>query len=334
MRSLTFVALALTLTACSTGSGYNVLNPPPATPPPSGTILEYALPTANAGPFAITEGPDGNVWFTESNSGTNKVGRITPHGAITEYQLPTTNAFPGNIVSGPDGNLWYVDEAAHLGKVTTAGVITLYPATDPSGLAVGPDGNLWVTEFSGMKVDVYSTAGALLHSYASNTNPVNLQLEQITAGPDGNMWFDTFSGDNVVRMITGTGATTTYLYAPTIQNTMRGMAKGPDGNVWASAESSDLIARISPSGVLTTFAIPSANAEPYGITAGSDGNLYFTEPGVNQTTNKIGRITPAGTITEFAIPTALAGPTFIAAGAAGTVWFTESRSNKIGVLYL
>ena len=49
-----------------------------------------------------------------------------------------------------------------------------------------------------MKVDVYSTAGALLHSYASGTNPSNLQLEQITAGPDGNMWFDTFSGDNVV----------------------------------------------------------------------------------------------------------------------------------------
>lgn len=334
MRSLTYVALALTLTACSTGSsGVNVINPPP-TRPPSGTILEYALPTANAGAYGITQGPDGNIWFTEANTGTNKVGKITPAGAITEYQLPTANAFPSNIVSGPDGNLWYVDEAAHLGKVTTAGTITLYPATDPSAIAVGPDGNLWVTEFNGMKVDVYSTAGALLHSYASNTNPSNLQLEQITAGPDGNMWFDTFSGDNVVRMITGTGATTTYVYSPTIQNTMRGMAKGPDGNVWACAADSNLIARISPTGVLTTFAIPSANAQPYGITAGSDGNLYFTEPGVNQTTNKIGRITPAGTITEFAIPTALAGPTFIAAGAAGTVWFTESRSNKIGELFL
>ena len=89
-----------------------------------------------------------------------------------------------------------------------------------------------------------------------------------------------------------------------------------------------------PAGVLTTFAIPSANAQPYGITTGPDGNLYFTEPGVNRTTNKIGRITPAGTITEFSIPTALSGPVFIAAGPDNTIWFTEGSSNKIGELYL
>jgi virginiamycin B lyase len=81
-----------------------------------------------------------------------------PGWVITEFALPTANAFPGNIVSGPDGNLWCVDEANHLGKVTTAGVVTLFPAADPSGLAVGPDNNLWVNEFNGMKVDVYSTA--------------------------------------------------------------------------------------------------------------------------------------------------------------------------------
>jgi streptogramin lyase len=193
---------------------------------------------------------------------------------------------------------------------------------------------LWVPEFNGMKVDVYSTAGTLLHSYASNTNPANLQLEQITAGPDGNMWFDTFSGDNVVKMITGTGATTTFVYSPTIQNVMRGMAKGPDGNVWATASDSSLIARITPAGTLITFATPTANAQPYGIATGSDGNLYFTEPGVNRVVNKIGRVTPTGTFTEFAIPTALSGPTLIAAGPDSTIWFTEGSSNKIGVLYL
>jgi virginiamycin B lyase len=328
MRKLAAAAIVLALTGCGSSS---VIIP---TRPASGTIVEYLLPTANAGPFAITQGPDGNMWFTESNTGTNKIGKITPAGVITEFQLSTNNAFPGNIVSAPDGNLWYVDEASHLGRVTTAGTITLFPATDPSSIAVGPDNNLWVPEFNGMKVDVYSTAGALLHSYASNTNPTNLQLELITAGPDGNMWFDTFSGDNVVKMITGTGATTTFVYSPTIQNAMRGITNGPDGNVWACAADSSLIARITPAGTLTTFAIPSANAQPYGIANGPDGNLYFTEPGVNRTTNKIGRITPTGTITEFPIPTALSGPILIAAGPNNTIWFTEGSSNKIGELYL
>jgi streptogramin lyase len=63
-----------------------------------------------------------------------------------------------------------------------------------------------------------------------------------------------------------------------------------------------------------------------GITAGPDGNLWFTEYGGN----KIGRITTAGSITEFAIPTANSGPTGITAGHDGNLWFTESNGNKIG----
>ena len=39
----------------------------------------------------------------------------------------------------------------------------------------------------------------------------------------------------------------------------------------------------------------SAKAEPFSITAGPDGNLWFTEWGAN----RIGRITPSGVVTEF-----------------------------------
>ena len=77
------------------------------------------------------------MWFTESNTGTNKVARITLAGAITEFALSTNNAFPGNIVSGPDAPLPYVDEASHRGKVTTAGTVTLFAAADPAGIARG-----------------------------------------------------------------------------------------------------------------------------------------------------------------------------------------------------
>jgi virginiamycin B lyase len=335
MQKFVFATLLLAFSGCSAGSNAIAPQPTPTpTRPPSGTIVEYSIPTANGGPFGITQGSDGNMWFIESNTDANKVGKITPAGVITEYALGTTNAFPGNIVPGPDGNLWYVDESNHVGRVTTAGAVTLFPATDPSSIAVGPDNNLWVPEFNGAKVDVYSTAGALLHTYASGANPSNLQLEQITAGPDGNMWFDTFSGQNVVKMITGTGSSTAFVYFPTVQNTLRGITKGPDGNVWACASDSSLIMRVTPSGTLTTFATPSANAQPYGIATGPDGNLYFTEPGVNGATNKIARITPSGTTTEFAIPTALSGPTLISAGPNNTMWFTEASSNKIGELFL
>ncbi len=66
---------------------------------------------------------------------------------------------------------------------------------------------------------------------------------------------------------------------------------------------------------------------PYGIAAGPDGNLWFTEALGKE---GIGRITPAGTVTEFStgIPPE-SRPTGIAAGPDGNLWFTEV-GGKIG----
>lgn len=83
----------------------------------------------------------------------------------------------------------------------------------------------------------------------------------------------------------------------------------------------------SPVGSITEFPLPTPNSQPQGITAGPDGNLWFTDAGTNQ----IGRITTGGTITEFSIPTANSTPLGIAAGPDGNLWFTESGAgNHIG----
>src|SRR5438552_18437025 len=73
------------------------------------------------------------------------------------------------------------------------------------------------------------------------------------------------------------------------------------------------------------FPIPTIDAAPYGITAGPDGNIWFTEYA-----NKIGRITVGGSITEFPIPTPSSFPPGITAGPDGNLWFTEQDGNKIG----
>ena len=69
--------------------------------------------------------------------------------------------------------------------------------------------------------------------------------------------------------------------------------------VWGELASAD--APLTP----TKYTIPSGGSVPTGITAGSDGNLWFTE----SADGKIGRITPAGTITEPSGATGLPGPT-------------------------
>jgi virginiamycin B lyase len=73
---------------------------------------------------------------------------------------------------------------------------------------------------------------------------------------------------------------------------------------------------------------PGGTCQPGGITAGPDGNLWFTE----ENGNRIGRITPGGAITEFSQGLdPAAKPVEITAGPAG-LWFTESGTTKIGLI--
>ncbi len=74
----------------------------------------------------------------------------------------------------------------------------------------------------------------------------------------------------------------------------------------------------------TSYTVPTFNAEPFGITAGPDGALWFTE----QTGNKIGRISAAGEITEYPVPDGfLVG---ITAGPDGALWFGDAANLKVG----
>ena len=36
--------------------------------PATDAITEFAIPTADSGPYGITAGPDGNLWFTEASA--------------------------------------------------------------------------------------------------------------------------------------------------------------------------------------------------------------------------------------------------------------------------
>ena len=78
--------------------------------------------------------------------------------------------------------------------------------------------------------------------------------------------------------------------------------------------------------VITEFnADITPSSAPYGITAGPDGNLWFTE-----IFDRIGRITPFGVVTEFSAGiTSCAQPHGITAGPDGNLWFTENCSSRI-----
>lgn len=81
-------------------------------------------------------------------------------------------------------------------------------------------------------------------------------------------------------------------------------------------------------GKIAELVLP-ANMTPGSITAGPDGNLWFTEG------EQIGRITPGGTITQYPLPTPSSFVSGITWGSDGTLWFTEVDSKgqgKVGYL--
>ena len=67
------------------------------------------------------------------------------------------------------------------------------------------------------------------------------------------------------------------------------IAAGPDGNLWFT-QNIGRIGRITPTGVISEFTIPSPNSGPVGITAGPDGNVWFTEV---ENPGRMGRVAPA-----------------------------------------
>jgi virginiamycin B lyase len=88
---------------------------------PAGGITVFALPTNSSfvpggGYAALTVGPDGNLWFTETlhhsvhQAAGYAIARITPAGAITDFRLPADHNGLGPasaLTVGPDGDLWF-----------------------------------------------------------------------------------------------------------------------------------------------------------------------------------------------------------------------------------
>jgi streptogramin lyase len=285
-------------------------------------ILEYSIPTDQSLPGSIAQGPDGNLWFTETAA--NKIGNITPLGLITEYAIPTPNSRPNGIAQGSDGNLWFTEPGSNqIGKITPNGFITEYPlSSSPWQITAGPDGNLWFTGATS-KISKITISGVVTeYQVRTASSPVS-----ITQGSDGNLWF---TESYRVGKITPDGLVTEYSLSDSplsdYDRQLDAIALGSDGNVWATGGGATW--RIGMTGASTFYKTPSPYWGTQGIASGLNGSLWFTE----LYGNNVARITTDGVIHEYAIPTPEARPNGIVQGPDGNIWFTEQGGNKIGVI--
>ena len=158
------------------------------------------LPSPYAGPDGIALGPDGNVWFSESEI--SKIGRITPQGDITEFGDGITfGARPLSLVVR-DGALWFSEAAGNrIGRITMDGKVTEYPIpshdSQPRAMVTHPDGSIWFVETS------TNALGRIDRDGRITEHPVptpNASLRGVTVGADGDLWYTANFANKIGRM--------------------------------------------------------------------------------------------------------------------------------------
>jgi virginiamycin B lyase len=293
--------------------------------PPSGlSPTPYSLP-ANTGPWSVVTGPDGNLW---SAGWPNNVLRITPSGQVTSFNVPPTGDQTSTgcrtaITVGPDKNLWFTTRGcASIGRITTAGVITLFDVPLYSGngyITAGGDGALW---FDTAGAPYTGAVGRLTTDGKFTKFNVGC-CTGLTTGADGNVWFgarDPNSSGPVIRRITPTGAVTEF---PS-PDQPSAMTLGPDGNVWYFAIGA--VGRITPAGDIKGYSVRLTDGPPVSITTGPDGNLWAVGYPPVDTNYQVARVTPSGTVTMYEFPTHPLNLTGITAGPDGNLWVSDLSS--------
>ncbi len=217
-----------------------------------GVITEFALPASVFEPDSITEGADGNIWFSylpQVNSPDhNSIGRLNTDGTTTLFATPTTLGHASSIEEGADGNLHYLNAAAStLGTITPTGQITeriLTSAPNPvSNLITASDGALWYNSRS--DTDHYSLVRIALDG-SSSVVPDVISPTTLKPGPAGSIYYfgNAFQPYEkpTLNQISAAGATTLLATFQEYSGPSC-LATGSDGNLWISEASSSLIGR-------------------------------------------------------------------------------------------
>jgi virginiamycin B lyase len=235
--------------------------------------------------------------------------------------------------------------ASTLSKVAEFPVLS--PGAFSLAMTAGADGNVWFSEMSvgGSTTSVPTKIGRITSAGTVTEFPLSVQnavVESIVKGSDGNVWYlrtgsPTSTPGAVTPYAIGRISPTGVMTEFSITEVGEVLTVGPDGALWftelASGGAHQLagkIGRITVSGEISEFPLPTAGVLPGLITTGADGALWFTTAAMNQTAPVIGigRITTAGVVTMFPLPPMAGRASSLVSGPDGNLWLTEPPANK------
>src|SRR5579872_322451 len=330
-------------------------SPAPTFNPAAVSIAEIPIPQPSpagngpADPDVLDVGKDGSVYFGQLNAGFSGFGNFGIFryngGTFTQtLPAPQPNAWVGgvNAIDAHDSStvMWsssyqQMNEPFSFGDMmqcgANGGTATLcsFAAFDgfTTSIVTAKDGTVWTAGSQ--------CCGAGPGGYPAQLPaplPANAFALDVTNGPGGNVWgVVNFNGP--IYEFTSSGAIMNTYPLPAGNNLVGNhvLVEGRDGALWFTDAGNNAIARLSSTGQISEYKVPTPNSGLQSITLAADGGMWFTE----SSGNKVGRIDATGKIYEFAIPTANAQPTAIAAVPPGCscktsqVWFTETTADKI-----
>jgi sugar lactone lactonase YvrE len=244
-----------------------------------------------SGMFGLALDATGNVYVGDALN--SQIRKITVDGVVTTFAGGTAANFltPSGLVFDSVGNLYVTDAGNHnLRRITPAGVITTIAG---SGTFASRDGNGLLASFKTPAGIVIDSNGNIFigDAEAHVIRKISLQGDVTT-----------FAGTTDVKgSADGTGTQASF-------NDPAGLAIDADNNLYVADALNNKIRKITPAGVVTTFAgsgtAGSANGTgtaatfnvPVNLSIDADGFLYVAEA----QGNVIRKISPSGKVTTVA----------------------------------
>ena len=297
-------------------------------PDPNATTPSSTTPTVGATYFKSLTRFDGSDTSARATDLTPITGMIystaqgtaitdvdaTPYTALDTSTLQPT-APAGLVINGRAGSGWRSSASIAAGasaRVTFAvAIANTNPQTDPF--------NFSVVVTSGNDVVPVPTVTAIRPALGLDGTTVTITGTNFTSGTS--VKFGSVAAGSVTRN------SSTSLTVTSPSNLPAGKVDIVVTNNMGSSvtSSADLFDQL----VFNEYPIPTSDSQPFGITVGPDGNLWFTE----SKSDKIGRITTTGVVNgEYSIPISnrVNVPLSIITGPDNALWFTENNSSKVG----
>ncbi len=296
-------------------------------------IYEYPVPTAAAKPHDPAVGTDGSLWVTEQAA--NKLGRLDPvTGRFREYPLPTADSGPHGLTADPTGNIWFTaNYKGYIGQLNPrTGRVRPYAlpakAKDPHTPVFDRSGALWFTAQEANVIGrLEPTTGAVV---VREVPTPNAKPYGIIIGADGAPYFCEF-GANKLGRVDPSSLTIREFTLPEGARPRR-LALAPDGTIYYSDYARGKLGRVDPkTGRFEEWSSPGGDdSKPYGIAVTADGNVWYSESGVQP--NTLVRFDPrTKKLASAPIPSGGGTVRNIAATADGRLFLACSGVNRVAI---